>query len=177
MYDEEDSGQLPAPVEGTKSDFSLKKKDEFIAEINAILNRDNVDKHKNESDLIKMLTNQRTLLLDVAMHTYISKPSNCKLLDSINTLTSLIERTARDDRKERAKEKEQEDNRANFATFVSALNEVANGKLILPTYGDRALVLDPLKPIHTLSLDEQIKEGELDMGVLPIDIAEIEATF
>lgn len=39
MYDEEDSGILPKPVEGTKADFSLKKKDEFIAEINKILNK------------------------------------------------------------------------------------------------------------------------------------------
>lgn len=176
MYDEEDSGILPAPVEGTKSDFSLKKKDEFIAEINRILNKDG-DRHTNESDLIKMLTKQRTLLLDVAMHTYISKPSNCKLLDSINTLSALLERTVRDDRKERAKEKEQEDNRANFATFVNALNEVAAGKLVLPNYGDRAMILDPLKPIHTLGVDDAIKEGELDQGVLEISIEEIEATF
>lgn len=177
MYDEEDSGILPAPVEGTKSDFSLKKKDEFIAEINAILNKDGADKHTAESDLIKMLTKQRTLLLDVAMHTYISKPSNCKLLDSINTLTALLERTVRDDRKERAKEKEQEDNRANFATFVNALNEVAAGKLKLPNYGDRAMILDPMAPIHVLSVDEQIKEGELSQGVLEVSIEEIEATF
>lgn len=176
MYDEEDSGRLPTPVEGTKADFSLKKKDEFIAEINKILGKTD-NRSQAESELVEMLTKQRALLLDVAMHTYISKPSNCKLLDSINTLTGLMERTVRDNRKERAKEKEQEDNRANFATFVNALNEVAAGKLILPNYGDRAMILDPMKPIKELSIDEQIKEGELDQGVLEIKIEDIESTF
>ncbi|QEP52264.1 hypothetical protein D9_0057 [Aeromonas phage D9] len=176
MYDEEDSGILPQPVEGTKADKSIKKKDEFIAEINRILNKTD-DKRQAESELVSMLTKQRALLLDVAMETYISKPSNCKLLDSINTLTGLLEKTIRDERKERAKEKEAEDNRANFATFVNALNEVAAGKLVLPNYGDRAMILDPLKPIKELSFDERIKEGEIDQGVQEIDISEIEATF
>lgn len=175
MYDEEDSGILPAPVQGTKADFSLKKKDDFIAEINAILAKP--DSKESENELIKMLTNQRTLLLDVAMHTYISKPSNCKLLDSINTLIGQLEKTVRDDRKERLKDRELEDNRANFSTFVSALNEITAGKLVLPNYGDQAFILDPLKPIHELSYDERIKEGETTQGRMEIDADEIEASF
>lgn len=175
MYDEEDSGILPAPVQGTKADFSLKRKDEFIADINKILAKP--DSKEVETELIQMLTNQRSLLLDVAMHTYISKPSNCKLLDSINTLIGQMEKTVRDNRKEKLKDKELEDNRANFATFVSALNEVAAGKLVLPNYGDQAFILDPLKPIHELSYSERIKEGETIQGRQEIDVEEIEASF
>lgn len=175
MYDEEDSGILPAPVQGTKADFSLKRKDEFIADINKILAKP--DSKEVETELIQMLTNQRSLLLDVAMHTYISKPSNCKLLDSINTLIGQMEKTVRDNRKEKLKDKELEDNRANFATFVSALNEVAAGKLVLPNYGDQAFILDPLKPIHELSYGERIKEGETIQGRQEIDVEEIEASF
>ena len=86
MYDDEmeDSGILPPPVEGTKSDVMLKDQDVLISNINAILKKD--QNSETENELINLVQKQRTLLLDIATQTYISKPSNCKLLDSINTL-------------------------------------------------------------------------------------------
>ena len=103
MYDDEmeDSGLLPPPVEGTKSDVLIKDKDVLIKNINSILKKDPT--RETEDELINLVQKQRTLLLDIATQTYISKPSNCKLLDSINTLVSQLEKSVRDDRKEKAK--------------------------------------------------------------------------
>ena len=96
MYDDEmeDSGILPPPVEGTKSDVMLKDKDVLISNINAILKKD--QNSETENELINLVQKQRTLLLDIATQTYISKPSNCKLLDSINTLIGQLEKSVRD---------------------------------------------------------------------------------
>lgn len=96
MYDDEmeDTGILPPPVEGTKSDVMLKDKDVLISNINAILKKD--QNSETENELINLVQKQRTLLLDIATQTYISKPSNCKLLDSINTLIGQLEKSVRD---------------------------------------------------------------------------------
>ena len=96
MYDDEmeDSGLLPPPVEGTKSDLLIKDKDVLIKNINSILKKDPT--RETEDELINLVQKQRTLLLDIATQTYISKPSNCKLLDSINTLIGQLEKSVRD---------------------------------------------------------------------------------
>ena len=177
MYDDEmeDSGILPPPVEGTKSDVMLKDKDVLISNINAILKKD--QNSETENELINLVQKQRTLLLDIATQTYISKPSNCKLLDSINTLVSQLEKSVRDDRKEKAKAKELEDNKTSFAAFVNALNEVANGKLVIPNYGDMGIILDPLKPVTQLDSETMIKAEELAQGLIVVDSKEIEESF
>ncbi|QFR59364.1 hypothetical protein PS2_0222 [Aeromonas phage PS2] len=177
MYDDEmeDSGILPPPVEGTKSDVMLKDKDVLISNINAILKKD--QNTETENELINLVQKQRTLLLDIATQTYISKPSNCKLLDSINTLIGQLEKSVRDDRKEKAKAKEMEDNKTSFAAFVNALNEVANGKLVIPNYGDMGIILDPLKPVTQLDSETMIKAEELAQGLIVVDSKEIEESF
>ncbi|QDB70388.1 hypothetical protein CF8_0219 [Aeromonas phage CF8] len=173
--DMEDSGILPQPIENTPADLQLKTKDELMAQLQTILDKGNTK--EAESELIDCVQRNRRLMLDVATATFIKKPSNSKLLDSINTLLAGMEKTIRENRKEKLKDRELEDNKANFGTFINALNEVTSGKLKLPTYAGMALVLDPLKPLTELSIDEQINEGELDQGRTEIDIAEIEATF
>lgn len=177
MYDDEmeDSGILPPPVEGTKNDVMLKDKDVLISNINAILKKD--QNSETENELINLVQKQRTLLLDIATQTYISKPSNCKLLDSINTLIGQLEKSVRDDRKEKAKAKEMEDNKTSFAAFVNALNEVANGKLVIPNYGDMGIILDPLKPVTQLDSETMIKAEELAQGLIVVDSKEIEESF
>jgi hypothetical protein len=177
MYDNEmeDSGILPPPVEGTKSDVMLKDKDVLISNINAILKKD--QNSETENELINLVQKQRTLLLDIATQTYISKPSNCKLLDSINTLIGQLEKSVRDDKKEKARAKEMEDNKTSFAAFVNALNEVANGKLVIPNYGDMGIILDPLKPVTQLDSETMIKVEELAQGLIVVDSKEIEESF
>jgi hypothetical protein len=177
MYDDEmeDSGILPPPVEGTKSDVMLKDKDVLISNINAILKKD--QNSETENELINLVQKQRTLLLDIATQTYISKPSNCKLLDSINTLIGQLEKSVRDSRKEVQKAKEMEDNKTSFAAFVNALNEVANGKLVIPNYGDMGIILDPLKPVTQLDSETMIKAEELAQGLIVVDSKEIEESF
>lgn len=177
MYDNEmeDSGILPPPVEGTKNDAMLKDKDVLISNINAILKKD--QNSETENELINLVQKQRTLLLDIATQTYISKPSNCKLLDSINTLIGQLEKSVRDNRKELQKAKEMEDNKTSFAAFVNALNEVANGKLVIPNYGDMGIILDPLKPVTQLDSETMIKAEELAQGLIVVDSKEIEESF
>lgn len=177
MYDDEmeDSGILPPPVEGTKSDLLIKDKDVLISNINTILKKEPSKELENE--LISLVQKQRTLLLDIATQTYISKPGNCKLLDSINTLIGQLEKSVRDDRKEALKNRELETNKANFASFVNALNEVAAGKLEIPNYGDMGIILDPLKPVTQLNPETQIKPEELDQGLIIVDSKQIEESF
>lgn len=176
MYDEENmDGQTPGPV-----DERLKKekdKDELIAQIQAVLSAGH--SVENENSLIKIVQAQRTLLLDIATQTFITKPNNPKLLDSINTILAQMEKTVRDDRKERLKDRELEDNKANFATFVNALNEVAAGRLVMPTYGDMAIILDPMAPVITFddNPDEEIKEEEWLQGRQILDSNEIKESF
>jgi hypothetical protein len=153
----------------------LKDKDVLISNINAILKKD--QNSETENELINLVQKQRTLLLDIATQTYISKPSNCKLLDSINTLIGQLEKSVRDDKKEKARAKEMEDNKTSFAAFVNALNEVANGKLVIPNYGDMGIILDPLKPVTQLDSETMIKAEELAQGLIVVDSKEIEESF
>lgn len=152
-------------------------KDELIKSIQKVLNGDR--NKENEGMLFSLVQRHRTLVLDIATHTYISKPNNPKLLDSINTILAQLEKSARDDRKERRQDKELEDNRANFATFVNALNEVSAGRLEIPNYGNMAIVLDPLAPIINPGNDYSliIKEEELYQGHQSIDSKEVEKSF
>ena len=154
-----------------------KDKDELIDNIRNILKGDRTK--ENEDKLFSMVQLHRTLVLDIATQAYIAKPGNSKLLDSINTILAQTEKSARDDRKERLKDRELEDNRANFATFVNALNEVAQGRLEIPNYGSMAIVLDPLAPIIQPNGDYsmEIKSEELHQGHQILDAKEIEQTF
>lgn len=174
MYEHNDEIHPAPPSDGKLKTVS--DKDALIAEINRILK--GPQSKDAESELITMIQKQRTLMLDIATQTFISKPNNPKLLDSINTLLAGLERTVRDDRKERLKDRELEDNKANFATFVHALNEVAAGKLIIPNYGNQAFVLDPLAPIVIIEdPDEMINQDELYQGHQIVNSKEIEETF
>lgn len=175
MYEHDDDIH-PAPPSDDKLK-TVKDKDELIANLNAIL-KGPMGKD-DESDFIKMVQRQRTLMLDIATQTFISKPNNPKLLDSINTLLAGLERTVRDDRKERLKDRELEDNKANFATFVNALNEVAAGRLVMPNYGGQAIVLDPMAPLPGLSNnpDDAISDDELYQGRQMVNPKEIEKSF
>lgn len=174
MFDHDDEIH-PAPPSDDKLK-TVKDKDALIAEINKLL-RGPQDKEA-ESELIKTVQKQRNLLLDIATQTFINKPNNPKLLDSINTILAQIEKTVRDDRKEKMKDKELEDNRANFATFVNALTEISAGKVVMPTYGSGSFVLDPMAPIIIIEdPDDEIKPEEIAQGHMTIDTKEIEASF
>lgn len=153
-----------------------KDKDALIANIQSILNKPNSIESENE--LITLVQQQRRLMLDIATATFIKKPNNPKLLDSINTILSQIEKTVRDDRKEKLKNRELEDNKANFASFVNALNEVANGKITLPTYSGINIAADWDKPLIDLSdPDLAISDEELYMGRQDVDPKKIAESF
>lgn len=174
MFDHDDEIH-PAPPSDDKLK-TVQDKDALIAAINKLL-RGPQDK-ESESELIRTVQKQRNLLLDIATQTFINKPNNPKLLDSINTILAQIEKTVRDDRKEKLKDKELEDNRANFATFVNALTEISAGKVVMPTYGNGSFVLDPMAPIIIIEdPDDEIKPEEISQGHMTIDTKAIEASF
>lgn len=177
MYDRDEEPDHLGPGQTDERLKQEKDKDQYIADIQAVLNGP-MDK-EGEQSLMKILQRQRNLLLDMAMQTYIKKPNSSSLLDSINTLMSNIEKSVRDDRKERLKDRELEDNKANFANFVNALGEISNGRLTLPNYGDQAFILDPLKPIIDLSddPDTDVKPEELAQGLQEVDSDAIHASF
>lgn len=174
-HDTEDSGILPKPVEDSPLDKKLKEKDAMLLNLQNILNKGG--SKEVESELLDAVQQHRRLLLDVAMDTFMKKPSNSKLMDSINTLLGQMDKKIRDDRKEKLKDRELEDNKANFSMFVSAINEVASGKLKLPDYGSRAMILDPLQTFHQLGRGEEIRDGELDQGMMELNLEEIESTL
>jgi hypothetical protein len=179
MFDEEDS--IHPPVNSNRDDFKLvqeKEKDQLIADIQTILSGGH--SVQNETSLINIVQKQRKLVLDIATQTFISKPNNPKLLDSINTILAQMEKSVRDDRKERLKDRELEDNKANFATFVSALNEITAGKISMPTFSSAPLPLDPFadaKLFETDNPDEDITEEEKFQGRQILDSKEIEQAF
>ncbi|UOX39485.1 hypothetical protein [Aeromonas phage ZPAH34] len=177
MYEDdmEDSGILPNPVENSPADIALKEKEELMINLQTILNKGS--SKETESELLNCIQKNRKLMLDVATATFIKKPNNSKLLDSINTLLAGLEKSVRDDRKEKLKDRELEDNKTSFASLVNALKEVSAGKLTLPSYDGLAMILDPLKPITELDEEEQIKEEEKEQGRQEIDVAEIEGSF
>lgn len=181
MYDDEDS--IHPPVNnGNRDEFKLvqeKEKDQLIADIQLILNSDH--SIENEKSLLNIVQKQRKLILDIATQTFISKPNNPKLMDSINTLLGQMEKSVRDDRKERLKDKELEDNKANFATFLNALNEVTAGRLVMPTFSSISLSLDPFgendKIFETDNPDEEITQEEMKQGRQILDSKKIEEAF
>lgn len=176
MYEDENmDGQTPGPVDERLQ--KEKEKDELIAQLQEIL--DAGHSVSNENSLINIVQRQRKLLMDIATQTFINKPNNPKLLDSINTILAQMEKTVRDDRKERLRDRELEDNKANFATFANALTEIAAGRLVMPTYGDMAIVLDPMAPVITFDddPDSEIKEEEWLQGRQILDSNEIKESF
>lgn len=170
MYENESVTYNKPEVEKT-----YKTSSELITSINLILNKGDHQDVNNE--LLDHLSKYRTLLLDTATLAYISKPGNSKLLDSISTIIAQLEKNVRENRKEKAKAKELEDNKTSFAAFVNALNEVANGKLVIPNYGDMGIILDPLKPVTQLNSETMIRPEELDQGLIVVDAKEIEESF
>lgn len=174
----DDEGAMASEVDGNY-DARLaqeKDKDALIASIQSILNKPNSVESENE--LITLVQQQRRLMLDIATATFIKKPNNPKLLDSINTILSQIEKTVRDDRKEKLRNRELEDNKANFASFVNALNEVANGKIVLPSYSATNIALDWDKPLIDLNdPDLAISDEELFMGRQDVDPKKIAESF
>jgi hypothetical protein len=175
----EDYGDEIHPAPQSEEKLKTEKdKDQLIKDIQFVLSGGRGDKD-NENELINIVQKHRTLVLDIATQTYISKPNNPKLLDSINTILAQLEKAVRDDRKERLKDKELEDNRANFATFANALNEITAGRIVVPNYGTQAIILDPMAPMINLSVnpDDEIKGEELYQGHQIVDSKEIEASF
>lgn len=175
MYEDEDEEVPQGPMDDRLK--HEKEKDELIFQLQSILNAGHsVD---NENSLIKLVQNQRRLLLDIATQTFIHKPNNPKLLDSINTLLGQMEKTVRDDRKERLRDRELEDNRANFATFVTALNEITAGKIVMPTFETHSINLDPLSDdiAEPEDPDEAIRDEELHQGRQILDSKKIEEQF
>ena len=179
MYDDDDS----AYVNDHKSENALPQeieKDALIKEIQDILNAGH--SVSNEASLLNIVQKQRKLILDIATSTFLKKPNNPKLMDSINTLLGQMEKSVRDDRKERLRDRELEDNKANFATFVNALNEVANGRLTLPTFSNTSLNLDPLgDPNGTFFVtddpDDEISDAEKYQGRQILDSKKIQESF
>ncbi|QZA70729.1 hypothetical protein AH04_256 [Erwinia phage AH04] len=181
MYDEEDSIHPPVYTNDHKDENKLvqeKEKEALINEIQLILNAGHsVD---NEKSLLNIVQKQRKLILDIATTTFLNKPNNPKLMDSINTLLGQMEKSVRDDRKERLRDRELEDNKASFATFVNALNEVSAGRLVMPTFAEFQMPLDPFaehKLFKTDNPDEEISEEEKFQGRQILDSKKIEEAF
>lgn len=181
MYDEEDSIHPPVYTNDHKDENKLvqeKEKEALINEIQLILNAGHsID---NEKSLLNIVQKQRKLILDIATTTFLNKPNNPKLMDSINTLLGQMEKSVRDDRKERLRDRELEDNKANFATFVNALNEVSAGRLVMPTFAEFQMPLDPFaehKLFKTDNPDEEISEEEKFQGRQILDSKKIEEAF
>lgn len=160
----------PEPIDPTLG--KINEKDRFIMNLQNILN--NADPEDNGSKIINLAQKNRALLLDIAMQTFISKPNNPKLLDSINTIIMQLEKSVRDDRKELAKKEEVEDNKANFNLFLNALTEISAGKLQLPTFKAAPVGFDPLAELEVPTDDLEIIEDELVMGNVLVDSKEIE---
>lgn len=178
MYDDDGSdGYSNDHVKENKLPQEIEK-EKLISDIQTILNGEHsVD---SEKSLLNIVQKQRKLILDIATSTFINKPNNPKLMDSINTLLGQMEKSVRDDRKERLKDRELEDNKANFATFVSALNEVTAGRLVMPTFADFNMPLDPFadkKLFVTDNPDEEITEEEKFQGRQILDSKKIEEAF
>ena len=174
MYSDDgmrDSGILPDPVPDGPLEKRLEEKQKMISQLQTILDQE--PSADSENQLLTAMQQHRRILLDVAMETFMKRPS-ASILDSINSLLGAIEKKTRDDRKEQAKVKERADNKASFGMFVNALNEVAKGQLKIPDYGSTAFVLDPLQTFTQLSDKEQFREGELQEGRAEIDLKEIE---
>lgn len=177
MFPEED--ESPAP---TQYDDRLKKekeKDQLIEDLQSVLNGGH--SIENETSLLNIVQKQRRLLLDIATQTFIHKPNNPKLLDSINTLLGQMEKAVRDDRKERLRDRELEDNKASFATFANALVEITAGRIKMPTFGTM-LTLDPLGDeskvfFETDDPDDAIKEEELIGRRQILDSKKIQESF
>jgi len=179
MYDDDDGSDNYANNHAEENKLPQEaEKEKLIADIQTILNGEHsVD---SEKSLLNIVQKQRKLILDIATSTFIKKPNNPKLMDSINTLLGQMEKSVRDDRKERLKDRELEDNKANFATFVSALNEVTAGRLVMPTFADFQLPLDPFgdnKLFVTDNPDEEITEEEKFQGRQILDSKKIEEAF
>lgn len=177
MYSDDgmqDSGILPDPVPNSPHEKRLQEKQRLLQELQTIIDKPLDEDSENE--LLTAMQQHRRLLLDVAMETFMKKPS-ASILDSINSLLGSIEKKTRDDRKEKAKVKEREDNKASFSMFVNALNEVANGTLKIPNYGNTAIILDPLQPFINLDEKESFRDGELLQGRVELDVKEVEDTL
>lgn len=179
MYDDDDGSDNYANNHAEENKLPQEtEKEKLIADIQTILNGEH--SVENEKSLLNIVQKQRKLILDIATSTFIKKPNNPKLMDSINTLLGQMEKSVRDDRKERLKDRELEDNKANFATFVSALNEVTAGRLVMPTFADFQMPLDPFgdkKLFITDNPDEEITEEEKFQGRQILDSKKIEEAF
>jgi hypothetical protein len=181
MYDEEEDDGSNSYVNNHVEENKLSQeieKDKLISDIQTIL--DGGHSVDNEKSLLNIVQKQRKLILDIAVSTFMKKSNNPKLMDSINTLLGQMEKSVRDDRKERLRDRELEDNKANFATFVNALNEVTAGRLVMPTFADFPMSLDPFgehKIFKTDNPDEEIQEEEKFQGRQILDSKKIEEAF
>jgi hypothetical protein len=175
MFPEEDSQPDVQYDERTKRE---KEKDDLITALQEVLNGG--QSVENETSLLSIVQKQRKLLLDIATQTFISKPNNPKLLDSINTLLGHMEKSVRDDRKERLRDRELEDNKANFSVFANALIEITAGRITMPTFGE--ISLDPLgdeerRFFETDNPDEEIKPDEMVGRRQVLDSKKIQESF
>lgn len=178
MYDEDESDNYDNDHAEENKLPQEKEKEKLISDIQAILNSDH--SVENEKSLLNIVQKQRKLILDIATSTFIKKPNNPKLMDSINTLLGQMEKSVRDDRKERLKDRELEDNKANFSTFVNALNEITAGRLAMPNFANFQIPLDPFgdkKLFITDNPDEEITEEEKFQGRQILDSKKIEEAF
>lgn len=178
MFPSDEDDEIHAEVDANyDSTLKIEKdKDQLIQSISDILGKPQTTETENE--LITLVQQQRRLLLDIATTTFIKKPNNPKLLDSINTILAQIEKTVRDDRKEKLKNKELEDNKVSFGAFVNALNEVAAGKIVLPSYSGRDIAADFETPLIDLSdPDLAITDEELFIGRQEVDAKQIANEF
>lgn len=177
MYDDDQEEDGVVPYEVDNKLVQEKEKEVILKQLQEALNKGNDKESQNE--VINLVNQHRRLLLDIATVSYLNKPGNAKLLDSINTILSQIEKSVRDDRKEKMKDKELEDNKVSFANFVSALSEITAGKISMPNYGSEGL---PFNVDFKLmegedDPDMEIKDEELSQGRQVIDTKEVEASF
>lgn len=124
------------------------------------------------AELVACLQQQRATMLEILMEAFRKKPSP-GMTEAVNIIMTQMEKSIRDDRKEALKSKELETTQEMFELFSRSLNEVINGNVVLPTYGQEAFNLNP-----TLSFtgeEESFAPEELQMGIEIIDIKPLEA--
>lgn len=124
----------------------------------------------DQTSLITLIQENRTLLLQHAMGQYLQSPKSATLLEGVTSLIGQMEKTVRDDRKERAKKKDSENNIVSFNEMLDAMKGISSGQILIPHFDMSDFILDPSKTLLTVVDVAPIKPEELVQGNGLIDL-------
>lgn len=144
------------------------KINEVMTSIQKALNPN--DEDAEQKSLIDAIQQHRTLILDISSLAFSKKPGDPKLLEAISSLLAQMEKSVRDNRKESQKKKDAEDNKVSFRQMVDALQSLSSGDIILPTFSNNRVFLDPNVSLTQVAPDlGKIKDAEIEMGQQMLD--------